>query len=65
MPASDASKVIMFPARGPFAVHILRDRQCWLVVCRNHGWAHGNKRDAIANANDLARGFDVAVVVEV
>jgi hypothetical protein len=31
------AQIIPFPQRGPFSVHILRDGEAWLVVCRDHG----------------------------
>ena len=57
------AKIIPFPARGPFAVRIERERegQAWLVICRSHGWLFGSRREAVAEAQEIARGFGVAV----
>ena len=35
--------VVQFPARGPFVVRVINDRDGWLVVCRSHGWLHGDQ----------------------
>jgi hypothetical protein len=58
-----SSNVIAFPARGPFAVHVMREDETWLVTCRSHAWAHGYRSDALAEASSLAAGFGVAVKV--
>jgi hypothetical protein len=69
-----SAQIIPFPrtARGvvaplrqrePFVVRIIRDAEAWLVVCRDHGWLHGDYRAAIADAKEIARGFGVAVQV--
>jgi hypothetical protein len=55
--------VLTFPARGPFAVDIERERdgEAWLVRCRSHGWLHGSSDDALKDARAIAHGFNVAV----
>jgi hypothetical protein len=55
--------ILPFPARGPFAVCVERERnsEAWLVVCRNHGWAHGDFASAFRDALEIAQGFGVAV----
>ena len=55
--------ILEFPARGPFAVRIVRNAETWLVLCRDHGWLHADYRTAIADAKEIARGFGVAVQV--
>jgi hypothetical protein len=59
------ARVLQFPARGPFAVRIERERgeRHWLVLCRDHGWAHANFNEAFTDANAIARGFGVSVQV--
>jgi hypothetical protein len=57
------AQIIPFPQRGPFSVHILRDGEAWLVVCRDHGWLHSNINDAIDDAAEIADGFAVQVKV--
>lgn len=57
------NNIIPFPPRGPFAVRIEREAEAWLVLCRDHGWLHGDYRAAIAEAYVIARGFGVAVEV--
>jgi hypothetical protein len=53
-------RIIAFPARGPFAVHVGREDEGWLVVCRQHGWLHGSRHEALADAAEIASGFGVA-----
>lgn len=57
------AQIIPFPPRGPFAVHIERDGAAWLVVARDHGWLHGDRRNALAEAQSAAAGFGVAVEI--
>jgi hypothetical protein len=57
------AQIIRFPKRGPFAVHVVGDGAAWLVVCRDHGWLHGNFVDAFNDAVAVAASFGVAVRV--
>jgi hypothetical protein len=57
------SNVLAFPPRGPFAVRIEREQTAWLVICRDHGWLHGDRQAAVEEALELARGYLVSVVV--
>jgi hypothetical protein len=54
--------ILKFPERGPFAIRIEREDSAWLVVARDHGWLHGSRHEALADAERIARGFGVAVV---
>ena len=56
--------IIKFPERGPFAVRIEREDSAWLVICRDHGWLHGSRLEALAVASTIARGFGVTVEVQ-
>jgi hypothetical protein len=56
-----SATVIPFPPRGPFAVIVERAGPAWLVIVRQHGWLHGDRRKAIAEAREIARGFGVGV----
>ncbi len=58
-----SARILPFPARGPFAVRIERQRDMpgWLVVARWHAWLHSARQDAELEAAELARGFGVAV----
>jgi hypothetical protein len=53
--------ILKFPPRSPPAVRIERERDGggWLVVTqdREHGWLHGDRHTALADARDLARNF--------
>jgi hypothetical protein len=57
------ARILKFPERGPFVVHVERDGETFLVICRDHGWLHGDQRDAINDAKMIAAGFGVAVKV--
>ena len=53
------AEIIHFPDRGPFVVRVEREGQAWFVICRDHGWAHGDRHEANADAVEIARGFGV------
>jgi hypothetical protein len=57
------AQIISFPPRAPFVVRVEREASAWLVLCRDHGWLHGDRLAAIADANYIARGFGAAVAV--
>jgi hypothetical protein len=57
------AQIIPFPPHAPFVVRVEREQEAWLVLCRDHGWLHGDRRDAIADADAIAHGFCAAVVV--
>lgn len=58
------ARVLPFPPRGPFVVLVEREEQgVWLVVSRAHGWLHGDLRQALAEAREVANGFGVTVEV--
>jgi hypothetical protein len=54
--------IINFPERGPFAVRISREDSAWIVVARDHGWLHGSRHEAQADAERIAGSYGVAVV---
>jgi hypothetical protein len=56
-----SARILPFPARGPFTVRVEREAEAWLVICRQHGWLFGSRREAITEASEIARGFGVAV----
>jgi hypothetical protein len=55
------NNLIQFPRRAPFDVNVTEDDDGWLVVCRSHGWLHADRREAIEDAREIARGFGVVV----
>ena len=57
------ARILQFPARGPFAVYVEREAEAWLVIVREHGWLFGSQREAVGEAQLIARGFGVAVEV--
>jgi hypothetical protein len=48
--------ILPFPI---FHVRIAREGPAWLVICRDHGWLHGSRADASANAYWLAKNHGV------
>ena len=59
------ARILQFPPRGPFTVRVERQHEgAWLVVCRQHGWLFGSRREALADATEIAAGFGVAVYAE-
>jgi hypothetical protein len=63
-PGKPESAVILpFPPRGPFAVRVEReqDSEGWLVIARNHGWVHGDRRAALDDAKKIAAGYGTTV----
>jgi hypothetical protein len=68
-----SARIISFPQRAPaiesrrwrpFDVKVLReDLGGWLVVCRDHGWLHGSRREALADARAIADAWSVGIVV--
>jgi hypothetical protein len=63
------AQILPFPPRGPFAVRVEREFErehpAYLVICRDHGWAFGNARDALAEGSALARDFDTHLEVRI
>jgi hypothetical protein len=55
------ARIIKFPPRGPFDVILTREGPAWLVIAREHGWLHGDRRSAVKEAHRLAQNFGVAV----
>jgi hypothetical protein len=64
--------ILPFPRRAPllgcrraepFAVEVMREYPAWLVRCRDHGWLHGSRQEALADVRAIAAGWDVGVVV--
>ena len=58
------ARIIPFPQRGPIAVRVVRDGEAWLVVCRDHGWLHGDLDHALDAAAEISDGFAVSVKVK-
>jgi hypothetical protein len=57
------AKVIPFPKVWPFVVTVQQSEDGWLVVCKSHGWAFGNFREAYLDAKNIANTFGVSVTV--
>lgn len=66
--------VLPFPPRRPtrrrrtkpFHVEVMREALGgWFVICtaRGHGWLHGSRREAVADARKIADGWGVGIVV--
>ena len=55
--------IIPFPSHAPFAFRVQHEQEAWLVLCRSHGWLHGDRLAAIADGHTIAQGFGAAVAV--
>jgi hypothetical protein len=57
------SAIILPFTRGPFEVRIEPERggEGWMVIARSHGWLHGDRNTALADAHSVAGGFGVTV----
>ena len=51
--------ILQFP---PFVVRLSEVDEAWLVICREHGWLHGSRADASANAYWLAKNHGVPII---
>jgi hypothetical protein len=52
--------ILPFP---PTHVRVVRAREGgWLVLCRSHGWLHGNRDAALADARWIAAGYGVRLI---
>jgi hypothetical protein len=51
--------ILPFPI---FHVRIAREGPAWLVICRDHGWLHGSRADASANAYWLAKNHGAPII---
>jgi hypothetical protein len=49
------SAVTRFPMRRSLAVWVRRDEAAWLVLAGSHGWLHGDRASALADARWLSR----------
>jgi len=58
-----SAQIIPFPSLAPFSVYVQPDRDGggWVVICRDHGWQHGDRHAANSEAVDIAAGFKVPV----
>jgi hypothetical protein len=53
-----AGAVVRFPARRGAVVWLLQASEGgWLVLARGHGWLHGSRLDALADARWLAHNL--------
>jgi hypothetical protein len=55
--------IIRFPGRRIAAVLICRERDGggWLVLARDHGWIHGDRRSALEDAHWLGWNLPLPV----
>jgi hypothetical protein len=53
--------VLRFPGRRSAAIHVVREEAAWLVLAREHGWLHGSREAAIAEASWLADNLGLPI----
>lgn len=66
------AQIIRFPVKAHlpkrsasnFLVEVLRDADGWLVVARDHSWSFATRKEAQVEANTIAEGFGVGVLVQ-
>jgi hypothetical protein len=58
---SSRNDVYRFPPRRSAAIRIVGDGAAWLVLAREHGWLHGSRAEAIADAQWLALNLGIPV----
>jgi hypothetical protein len=57
-----SAHIIRFPARNAAAIFISEAAEGgWLVLARDHGWLHGDRRSALADARWLARNLGFSI----
>lgn len=56
-----SAEVIRFPPRRSPSIWVMRDAESWLVVARDHGWRHGSRADAAADAAFLSGNLQMPV----
>jgi hypothetical protein len=58
--------IFPFPQRRQFAIRVMREEPAWepawLVVRRSHGWLFADRREALAEAHQLAEQDGVGIV---
>jgi hypothetical protein len=57
------ARIPQFSPIGPFTVHVEREAEAWIVICRSHAWLFGSRHAAMTETNGIASGHGVAVVV--
>jgi hypothetical protein len=57
------SNIIRLPTRRCAAVWILEHDGGWLVLARDHGWLHGDRRAALEDAHWL--GWNLGLPIRV
>ena len=59
---NNSAVVIRFPPRSAQCVRLLRETSGgWLVLAAAHGWEHGDRRAAVADAQWLGRNLGLPV----
>jgi hypothetical protein len=62
MTAAMNARIIRFPARNAAAIFIREAAEGgWLVLVRDHGWLHGERRAALEDAHWLAWNLGLPV----
>jgi hypothetical protein len=56
------SNIIRFPARNAAVIFVREAAEGgWVVLARDHGWLHGDRRSALADAQWLARNLGLSI----
>jgi hypothetical protein len=60
---SIASNLERFPMRRAAVIWLLHSCGEWLVIAREHGWAHGDYGSALEDAQWLSKNLDLPIRV--
>jgi len=58
---SSRNNVYRFPPRRSAAIRIVSEGTAWLVLAREHGWLHGSRAEAIADAQWLVPNLGIPI----
>jgi hypothetical protein len=57
-----SANVIRFPMRCAACIRLMREASgTWLVLAYSHGWVHGDRNTALADARWLSQNFGLPV----
>ena len=58
------NRVFRFPDRVSVAIRLVHHEDGWFVLAREHGWLHGSRESAVADARWLSRNLGLRVLLE-
>lgn len=55
------AEVIRFPARRSTVILLTSTEDGWIIIAGDHGWLHGDRSSALADARWLSRNLRLPV----